>query len=211
MWLIVSSLSPHILHNCFVASYLFSLWLSLMALSCAAIRRDSVSLLRFPFPSHVQVFWSEMLFISRLKWPLSCFFLPFLFPSYCLSIIYRVVRIVSDGCNQSPFVFFYVVFEPLYGCINGVFDADKSSSSLFIIIIIIIYSLEFSHQRKLMVFHWRLSDNKSPQGCRTLLSILAVFNNAVFGKSPLVRQLPNLPGPLIILYLPCQRHQSQLV
>ena len=30
-----------------------------------------------------------------------------------------------------------------------------------------------------MVFHWRLSDSKSPQDSRTLLSILAVFNNAV--------------------------------
>ena len=39
--------------------------------------------------------------------------------------------------------------------------------------------MSFSHQRKLMVFHWRLSDSKSPQVSRTLLSILAVFNNAV--------------------------------
>ena len=30
-----------------------------------------------------------------------------------------------------------------------------------------------------MVFHWSLSDNKSPQVFRTLLSILAVLNNAV--------------------------------
>ena len=30
-----------------------------------------------------------------------------------------------------------------------------------------------------MVFHWRLSDSKSPQVSRTLLSILAVLNNAV--------------------------------
>ena len=30
-----------------------------------------------------------------------------------------------------------------------------------------------------MVFHWRLSDRKSPQVSRTLLSILAVFNNTV--------------------------------
>ena len=36
-----------------------------MALSCAAIRRDSVSLLKFPFLSLVQFFWWEMLFISR--------------------------------------------------------------------------------------------------------------------------------------------------
>ena len=32
-----------------------------------------------------------------------------------------------------------------------------------------------------MVFHWRLGDSKSPQVFRTLLSILAVFNNAVVG------------------------------
>ena len=30
-----------------------------------------------------------------------------------------------------------------------------------------------------MVFHWRLSESKCPQVSRTLLSILAVFNNAV--------------------------------
>ena len=30
-----------------------------------------------------------------------------------------------------------------------------------------------------MVFHWRLSDSKSPQVSRTLLSILAVLSNAV--------------------------------
>ena len=30
-----------------------------------------------------------------------------------------------------------------------------------------------------MVFHWSLSDSKSPQLCRTLLNILAVLNNAV--------------------------------
>ena len=30
-----------------------------------------------------------------------------------------------------------------------------------------------------MVFHWSLSDNKSPQVSRTLLSILAVLNNSV--------------------------------
>ena len=37
----------------------------------------------------------------------------------------------------------------------------------------------FSHQITLMVFHWSLSDNKSPQVSRTLLSILAILNNAV--------------------------------
>ena len=37
----------------------------------------------------------------------------------------------------------------------------------------------FSGQCILMVFHWSLSDSKSPQVSRTLLSILTVLNNAV--------------------------------
>ena len=46
--------------------------------------------------------------------------------------------------------------------------------------IIIIFSLRlFSHQQTLTVYHWSLSDSKSPQVSRTLLSILAGLNNAV--------------------------------
>ena len=41
------------------------------------------------------------------------FSFPFLLPSVCHSVIYRVVSIVFDGRNQSSFVFFYVVFESL--------------------------------------------------------------------------------------------------
>ena len=36
----------------------------------------------------------------------------------------------------------------------------------------------FSHRFKLIVFHWSLSDRKSPQISRTLLSILAALNNS---------------------------------
>ena len=66
MWLIVSSLSPHSLHLlfCCVLSILALIWLVLMALS-RAIRRDSVTLVRFPFLNQVQVFLCEMLFIRR--------------------------------------------------------------------------------------------------------------------------------------------------
>ena len=42
------------------------------------------------------------------------------------------------------------------------------------------YYYSFSNQLMLMVFHWSLSDSKSPQVSRTLFSILAVLNNAVF-------------------------------
>ena len=71
IWLMVSSLLPHSLHLlfCCVLSILALIWFVLMALSCAAIRRDSVSLLKFPFLSHVQVLSCEILFISRLKLP----------------------------------------------------------------------------------------------------------------------------------------------
>ena len=53
MWLIVSSLSSHSLHLllCCVLCILALIWLVLMALSCAAIRNDSVSFLRFPILS----------------------------------------------------------------------------------------------------------------------------------------------------------------
>ena len=46
MWLIVSSISPHNQHLlfCCVLSILALIWLVLMALFCAAIKRDSVSL-----------------------------------------------------------------------------------------------------------------------------------------------------------------------
>ena len=101
MWLIVSSLSAHGLHLlfCCVLSILALIWFVLMALSCAAIRRDSVSLLRFPFLRQVKVFWCEKLFIRRLKRPWSCFPSHFCFHCCCHSFVYRVVRIDSDGCN----------------------------------------------------------------------------------------------------------------
>ena len=44
---------------------------------------------------------------------------------------------------------------------------------------LLFYILSLSHQRKLMVFHWSLSDNKSPKVFTTFLSILADLNNTV--------------------------------
>ena len=69
--LMVSSLSPHSLHLLFywVLSILALIWLVLRALSFAAFGRDSVSLLKFPFLSHVQVLSCEILFISHLNGP----------------------------------------------------------------------------------------------------------------------------------------------
>ena len=55
----------------------------------------------FPFPSQVQVFWCEMLFINRLKRP-ELFFFPFLFPSYCHSVVHRVVSTVNSPLSYFP-------------------------------------------------------------------------------------------------------------
>ena len=71
IWLIVSSLSLHNLYLlfCQVLSILTLIWWVLMALFCAAIRSDLVSLLKFPFFSHVHVFLCEMSLVSHLKCP----------------------------------------------------------------------------------------------------------------------------------------------
>ena len=95
MRLMVSSLSPHNLHLlfCCVSSILALIWLVLMALFFTAIRRDSVSLIKFPFLSHVNVLWCEMLFISRLKRPWNCFSSHFCFLVFVilLSIVLSVL------------------------------------------------------------------------------------------------------------------------
>ena len=54
MWLIVSSLSPSAVLLCLI--YSLFIWLVLMALFWVAIRRQSVSLFRFSFLSHIRVF-----------------------------------------------------------------------------------------------------------------------------------------------------------
>ena len=85
--------------------------------------------------------------------------------------------------------------------------SQKFRQHIYIYMRIIVLFLErFSHQRCLMVFHWSLSDNKSPQVSRTLLSILADLKNAV------VWMVPTSPPILVsILWWLYQEHQLQLV
>ena len=58
IWLLVLSISLNNLDLifCCVLSILTLIWLDFIACFCTAIKSDSVSLLRFPFLSHVQVF-----------------------------------------------------------------------------------------------------------------------------------------------------------
>ena len=88
MWLVVLSLSIHNLYLLFycVLSILALIWLVLMAWFCAAIKRDTVSLLKFPFLSHIYAFSWEMSLVSHLKCLYSCFsshFFPLCWSSCC--------------------------------------------------------------------------------------------------------------------------------
>ena len=102
MWLMVSYRSPHNLHLlfCCVLFILALIWLVLIALFCDAIRRDSLSLSKFPFLSHVPVFSRDMFFISRLKRPLRYFSSQFtiLLLSIVLSFSFLIAVISTPSC-----------------------------------------------------------------------------------------------------------------
>ena len=76
-----------------------------------------------------------------------------------------------------------------------------ASSSL--LLILLLFTQSFSHQRKLMLFHWGFSESKSPQVSRTLLGILAVLNNAVvwmvFTRPPNFKSPSPFNNPLMTL------------
>ena len=129
MWLIVSSLLPLNLHLlfCCVLFILALIWLVLMPFFFffffAAIRIDSVFLLRFLFPRHVQIFSFEMLLISRLKRPDSCFsfnfcFLVFVVPLVLVSFELFLVAVTSLSSR----------FSMLY--LSRCIDASTPSSKL---------------------------------------------------------------------------------
>ena len=65
---------------------------------------------------------------------------------------------------------------------TGVWVTASLFKSPGLFLVLCPYSFEsLSHQHKLIVFHWSLSDSKSPQVSGPLLSILANLNNAGVG------------------------------
>ena len=106
MRLIVSSLSPHTLHLlfCFVLSILTLIWLFLTALFFAAVRRDSIFLLKFPFLSYVHVFSCEMSFLSCLKRPWSCFYY---YHYYYLLIRVFLISVCYYYCYYYYYYYYY--------------------------------------------------------------------------------------------------------
>ena len=106
--------------------------------------------------------------------------------------------------------FYLVFFWALFILASILFNKLFWVAIIIIIIIkfiIIYYSLEFFH---FSISWWSFTGDwvtasllKSPG----LFSVFWPFSiMLLFGLSPLGRQLLNLPGPLIILKLPCQKH-----
>ena len=116
---------------CCVSSILALIWMVFMALFRSAIRRDWVSLSKFPFLCHILVFLCEISFVSRFKTSIELFSFPCLFSGEFCFVRPRFVSIVSSGCNQFSSLLFNEVFKLFYRCISIVFNAGKSCASFF--------------------------------------------------------------------------------
>ena len=130
MELIILSLSIDNLHLLFCHELLIFplILLVLMTSYVAAIRRDSVSFVSFPFHSHVQIFLCEIWPVCYLKYPYSCFSCHF-FP--VLLFVTYVVTAVNGNCNWSFFALFNAIFKSLCWCINTILNAGVESSFPF--------------------------------------------------------------------------------
>ena len=91
-------------------------------------------------------------------------------------------------------------------------ETKPSSSSYYYYIYHYHYycSLQVLHQDYLTVFHWSLSNSKSHQVSRTLLSILT-STMLLFGWSPFVLRFPTPPALLLSLWKLFQVHQLHLI
>ena len=137
----------------------------------AAIRRDSIPLLRFPFHSHVQVFLRKMVHISRLKRPPSCFSSPFCFPVIVVLLVLLLsVLFLMVVIGLSP-RFFFVVFKSLYYYYYNYYFTLLSVFHTSVSWYFLIEGwLKASHQCIYHLFVWSLTGFS-----RTLLSILVVI------------------------------------
>ena len=106
---------------CSAEYYQFLLWLLLLTLFCAAIKRHSVSLLRFPFLCHVHIFSYLIFLVCCLKYLYSCFSSYFCHLDFKIIVVLSVIisnDIAVTGCsNQSFFALFYIktwLFEFLH-------------------------------------------------------------------------------------------------
>ena len=72
----------------------------------------------------------------------------------------------------------YEHLKPYNSMLISILRISTLNYNWFEIIIMLLFE-NFSHPHQLMVFHWSLSDSKSPQVSRTLLSIPGDLNSTV--------------------------------
>ena len=94
----------------------------LIALFWAAIRRDSVSLSRFPFICHVQVFSCEISHVCRLKCLYSCFS-----SHFCFLVIFVLFILALSVISFHRQFFMYSSSR----CVDAILIPGKSSFSFF--------------------------------------------------------------------------------
>ena len=96
MWLIITRLYHHIAFICYFVAFVFTfIKLVLMALFCVVIRKDSISFLRFPFLSHVQIFSCEISLFILWNIHTSVSLLIFVSPLNCCFTDHCVVFVAS--------------------------------------------------------------------------------------------------------------------
>ena len=102
--------SAHFTFAIFWGSYLFLLliYFVLIALSCAAVMRDSVSLLRFPLFSHNQDFTCAISAVCRLKYPYSCFSSHFCFLVFVVFPLVHMLQLLFLAATISFSLLFCV-------------------------------------------------------------------------------------------------------
>ena len=94
--------------------------LVLMALFCASVRRDSVSLLKFPFRSHVNIFSCEIPYVYRLRYSYSYSFSYVSF-QYSIVLFIFMLSMLFLIAVIHPFLLYLMLSSP---CID---DSTKSS------------------------------------------------------------------------------------
>ena len=175
----------HFLFSC-VLSVFITIRLAFWHWFVFSISRNSVSLLRFPFLSHFQVFTFAILLVCCLKYLYSCFsshFSSFYYTSVLLLLLLLLVATISF-CLIS-----FMFSSTLYCVMYIILKAGKPRYYYHLFLYI------FSYRSYLMVFHWSFSDSKSPEISRTLLSILAVLNNAVVWMVSTRQPISKSPSP----------------
>ena len=91
-----------------------------MALFCATIRRDSVSLFRIPFLSPVQVFSFEISLLCRLKYTKNCFSFHFCF-LVIIDLLILVLLVLFFDSLISHFWLFLCCLLSSFRCIDVIY------------------------------------------------------------------------------------------